>query len=123
MGQNRPNTQGQVGLRVSNDPTQVYNLCPGCGESQQRGSAETYKEEHLGLEHHSDGSWRCDGGSTGRDGETELDIPLQLCSLVRELQIKARQAFIIQHLSITEGIPSALYKVNKRIKILEGCLN
>lgn len=45
----------------------------------------TYKEEHLGLEHHSDGAGRGDGRSAGRDGEAELDVPLQLCGLFWEL--------------------------------------
>lgn len=48
----------------------------------------SYKEEHFGLEHHSDGSRRGDGGSTWRDGETELYIPFQLSSLIRELWVK-----------------------------------
>lgn len=48
----------------------------------------TYKEEHLGFKHHSDGPRRGDGGSAWGDGETELDIPFQLCSLIRELQGK-----------------------------------
>lgn len=45
----------------------------------------TYKEEHLGLEHHSDGAGRGDWRSAGRDGEAELDVPLQLCGLFWEL--------------------------------------
>lgn len=54
----------------------------------------TYEEEHLGLEHHSDGPRRSNGRGTGRDGETELDVPLQLCSLVRELQTERQGRFI-----------------------------
>lgn len=50
----------------------------------------TYKEKHFRFEHHSNGSRRSDGWSAGGDGEAELDIPLQLCSLVRELQEKKR---------------------------------
>lgn len=49
---------------------------------------ESYKEEHFGLEHHGDSSRRGDGGSAWRDGETELDIPFQLSSLIRELRVK-----------------------------------
>lgn len=49
---------------------------------------QSYKEEHFGLEHHSDGSRRGDGGSAWRDGETELDIPFQLSSLIRELWVR-----------------------------------
>lgn len=54
-------------------------------EGRWWGTAKTYKEEHLGLEHHSDCARRGDGRSAGRYSQTELDVPLQLASLVREL--------------------------------------
>lgn len=50
------------------------------------GTAGTYKEKHLRLEYHSNGPRRSNGGSTGRDGETKLDVPFKLASLVRVLQ-------------------------------------
>lgn len=50
--------------------------------------AESYKEEHFGLEHHRDGSRWGDGGSAWRDGETKLDIPFKLPGLIRELRRK-----------------------------------
>lgn len=64
--------------------TQVHSMEPVWRVNGE----ETYKEEHLGLEHHGDGSRRGDGGSAGGDGETELDVPLQLSRLVGELQRK-----------------------------------
>lgn len=55
---------------------------------------ELQKEKHFGLEHHSDGPRRGDGWGTGRDGETELDIPLELSSLVGE-QFKLHDAHTV----------------------------
>lgn len=49
-------------------------------------SDHTYKEKHLGLEDYSNGSRRGNRRSAGWDGETELNIPLQLGCLIRELQ-------------------------------------
>ncbi len=53
-----------------------------------RSGRSTYKEEHLGLKHHSNGSWWGNGRSAGWDGETELHIPIQLGRLVWELEEK-----------------------------------
>lgn len=52
------------------------------GYRQPLGQLE--KEEHLGLKHHSNGSWRGNGRSAGWDGQTELHIPIQLGRLVWE---------------------------------------
>lgn len=51
-------------------------------------TAVTHKKQHLWLKHHSDGSRRSDGRSTGRNGEAKLDVPFELCSLVRKLKKK-----------------------------------
>lgn len=82
------NTLGQLqlcGKTNTNVVSNIHNVW-WLQEAEVKETAETYKEEHLGFEHHSDGARRRDGGSTGRDGETELHVPLQLSSLVRELQ-------------------------------------
>lgn len=54
-------------------------------------NGNTYKEKHFGLEHHGNGSWGCNWRSTGWNSEAELDIPFQLCCLVRELYRTERQ--------------------------------
>lgn len=46
----------------------------------------TYKEEHLGLQHHGNGSRWGNGRSAGWDGQTKLHIPIQLGRLVWELE-------------------------------------
>ncbi len=54
----------------------------------ERSGWSTYKEEHLGFKHHSNGSWWGNGRSAGWDGQTELHIPIQLGRLVWELEKK-----------------------------------
>lgn len=82
---------------MSRDGERHRERCEGQEESTSASKHTTvkvrrksYKEEHFGLEHHSNGSWGGDGWSAWRDGETELDIPFQLSSLIRELWVKSQ---------------------------------
>lgn len=60
-------------MERKNDP--LHNVFKNTTRKQFCPNGYTYKEKHLGLEHHSNGSWGCNWGSAGWNSEAELDIP------------------------------------------------